>query len=64
MRNPASWLHELVYVESRQGQLHERLKKKHGKGKALSVLAAKLARAAYFMLKRGQVFDNAKFFQD
>jgi transposase len=45
-------------------QLHERLKKKHGKGKALSVMAAKLARAVYFMLKRGQVFDQAKFFQD
>jgi len=45
-------------------QLHERLKKKHGKGKALSVLAAKLARAVYFMLKRGQVFDPHKFYQD
>ena len=44
--------------------LHERLKKKHGKGKALSILAAKLARAVYFMLKRGQVFDPDKFFQD
>jgi len=45
-------------------QLHERLKKKHGKGKALSVLAAKLARAVYFMLSRGQVFDAHKFYQD
>jgi transposase len=44
--------------------LHERLKKKHGKGKALSVLAAKLARAVYFMLKRGQVFDKDKFYRD
>ena len=44
--------------------LHERLKKKHGKGKALSVLAAKLARAVYFMLKRGQIFDPHKFYQD
>ncbi len=35
-------------------QLHERLKKRHGKGKALAILAAKLARAVYFMLKRGQ----------
>jgi len=45
-------------------QLHERLKKRHGKGKALSVLAAKLARAVYFMLKRGGVFDPHKFYQD
>jgi transposase len=44
--------------------LHERLKKKHGKGKALSILAAKLARAVYFMLSRGQVFDPDKFFKD
>jgi len=45
-------------------QLHERLKKQHGKGKALSVLAAKLARAVYFMLKRGQIFDPDKFYRD
>jgi transposase len=44
--------------------LHEQLKKKHGKGKALSVLAAKLARAAYYMLSRGKVFDAHKFYQD
>jgi transposase len=45
-------------------RLHERLKARHGKGKALSVLAAKLARAVYFMLTRGQVFDQTKFYQD
>jgi transposase len=38
-----------------------RLERKHGKGKALSVLAHKLARGTYFMLRRGQVFDVAKF---
>jgi hypothetical protein len=43
--------------------LHERLKKKHGKGKALSVLAAKLARATYYMLSRQKVFDPDKFYQ-
>jgi transposase len=45
-------------------RLHERLKKRHGKGKALAVLAAKLARAVYFMLKREQVFDPDKFYHD
>jgi transposase len=45
-------------------QLHERLKKKHGKGKALAILAAKLARAVYFMLSREKVFDADKFFKD
>jgi len=28
------------------------------------VLAAKLARAVYFMLKRGRIFDPKKFYQD
>jgi transposase len=35
-----------------------RLEKKHGKGKALTILAHKLARAVYDMLKRGVVFDG------
>lgn len=43
-------------------KLHQRLVKKHGKGKALSILAAKIARAVYFMLSRGKVFDKDKFF--
>jgi len=38
-----------------------RLEKKHGKGKALTVLAHKLARAVYYMLKRDTVFDMQKF---
>ncbi len=38
-----------------------RLEKKHGKGKALTILAHKLARAVYYMLKRDTVFDMAKF---
>jgi transposase len=40
-----------------------RLEKKHGKGKALTVLAHKLARAVYSMLKREVVFDLATFLQ-
>lgn len=44
--------------------LHERLKRQHGKSKALAVLAAKLGRAVYFILKRGQVFDPDKFYRD
>ena len=38
-----------------------RLEKKHGKGKALTVLAHKLARAVYYMLKRGMAFDMDQF---
>ena len=40
-----------------------RLEKKHGKGKALTILAHKLARAVYYMLKRHMAFDMAQFFQ-
>lgn len=38
-----------------------RLEPKHGKGKALTILAHKLARAVYYMLKRDTVFDMQKF---
>jgi len=37
------------------------LEHKHGKGKALTVLAHKLARAVYDMLTRGQPFDLPRF---
>jgi transposase len=38
-----------------------RLEPKHGKGKALTILAHKLARAVYDRLKRDTVFDMQKF---
>jgi transposase len=37
-----------------------RLEKKHGQGQALTVLAHKLARAVYYMLKRDTAFDMHK----
>ena len=37
------------------------MEKKHGKGKALTVLAHKLARAVYYMLKRHTAFEMRKF---
>ena len=40
-----------------------RIVKKHGKGKALTVLAHKLARAVYYMWRRDTVFDLDKFLQ-
>src|SRR5262245_55170505 len=47
-----------------QGQQYlTRLEKKHGKGKALTVLAHKLARAVYHMLKRQMAFDMQRFLQ-
>jgi transposase len=41
-----------------------RLTKQHGKGKALTVLAHKLARAVYYMLKRDTAFDLDKFLHE
>jgi len=38
-------------------KLLARLERKHGKGKALSILAHRIGRAVYFMLKRKQAFD-------
>jgi transposase len=38
-----------------------KLERKHGKGKAKSLLAHRIGRAVYYMLERNQVFDLAKF---
>jgi transposase len=40
-----------------------RLEKKHGQGKALTLLAQKLGRAVYYMLKRQKAFDMDRFLQ-
>ena len=39
-----------------------RLESKHGKGKAISILSAKMGRAVYFMLRRREAFDEERFF--
>jgi transposase len=39
----------------------QRLEKKHGKSKALSILAHKLGRTVYYMLQREKAFDMKKF---
>lgn len=44
-------------------KLLARLENKHGKGKALSILAHKLGRAVYYMLKRKVAFDMDIFLQ-
>jgi transposase len=52
----------LFLRENPAGQKYlARLEKKHGKGKALTILAHKLARAVYSMWKRGVVFDLDTF---
>jgi len=45
-------------------RLHDRLKRKYGKGKALSIFAHKLGRTVYFMLTRNQAFDTDRFLAD
>ena len=40
----------------------KRLRHRYGPGKALSILAGRLARATYFMLKQQRAFDMERFF--
>jgi len=42
-------------------KLLAQLEKKHGKGKALTLLAHKLGRTVYFLLRREEVFDLNTF---
>jgi len=42
-------------------QLLARLEKRFGKAKALSILAHRLGRAVYYMLRRGKAFDRERF---
>ncbi len=51
----------LRYSEDAQAFL-KRKEKKHGKGRAITMLARKIARAVYLMLKRKEAFDAVKFF--
>jgi len=52
----------LFIAKSEQGRtVLKRLERKYGKPKALSVLAHKLGRAAYYMLARKQAFDPQRF---
>jgi transposase len=52
----------LLLRNNAQGQKSlARLEHKHGKGKALTILAHKLARATYSMRKRDTVFAMDKF---
>ena len=52
----------MLRESDRAKKCKQRLEKKHGKAKALGILAAKLARAVYFMLQKKEVFDEDRFF--
>ena len=51
----------LRYSEDAQ-QFLARKEKKHGKARAMTMLARKIARTVYYMLKRKEAFDAVKFF--
>lgn len=52
----------LFWRQNQPGQDYcAKLERQHGKGKALTVLAQKLARAVYFMLTREQAFALTRF---
>jgi transposase len=43
---------------------HDRLVSRYGKGKAMSIIAQKLGRSVYAMLKRKEPFDVKRFFEN
>lgn len=45
-------------------KMQQRLTSRYGKGKALSLIAQKLGRTVYYMLKRKELFDAKRFFED
>ncbi|MCQ2966906.1 MAG: IS110 family transposase [Alphaproteobacteria bacterium] len=54
-------VHFLIGNERGQ-KLHEQLVSRYGKGKAITLLAQKLARTVFYMLKNKEPFDNQKFY--
>jgi transposase len=55
----------LFLQKNPRGQrLISRLRSKHGKGKALSILAARIGRTSYYMLRRSTAFDMERFFMN
>ena len=51
----------LMLRNEKIAKLMDRLRRKHGKGKALGVLSLKLGRTIYFMLKRKKQFEIERF---
>lgn len=46
----------------RAQKYQDRLTRKHGKGKALSIIAHRLGRTVYHMLRKREAFDSERFF--
>ena len=55
----------LFLRENPKGMAYKkRLERKHGKSKALTIIAHRLGRAVYYMLKRERAFDVEKFLRE
>jgi transposase len=52
----------LVRASERAKKWLARREKKHGKKRALGALAARLGRAVYHLLRKGEAFDEQRFF--
>ena len=60
---PGRLAHKVFMRESGKAMAFvQKRERKHGKGKAMSILAARLGRAIYTMLKRREAFDEDRFF--
>jgi len=55
---------QMLRVSERARRWKERYQQGHGKGKGVSVLAARLGRAVYHMLRKGEEFDEARFWNE
>jgi hypothetical protein len=63
----AEWaFSEAVVLQMRESERARkyvaRMESKHGKGKAISILSAKLGKAVYFMLRRQEAFEEDRLF--
>jgi len=54
----------LIRDSSDVKELHNKLKNRHGKARALAILSHKLGRAVFYMLKNNQAFDIKTFVND
>ena len=52
----------VLFLRHTEGKkLIARIEKRHGKGKAISIVAHKIGRTVFYMLSRGTVFSMEKF---
>jgi len=52
----------LIRTSEKAKKFKSRMEKKHGKGKAMTLLSHRIGRSVYFMLKKQRVFDEARCF--